>query len=132
MPTKLSADDIFELSKAFHELFCALGKFRYENEMMPQQYSDLEGMQWTLFNMACDLNAKSALRKIDLLQDQLNKLKSCTEKMKMAVERINEIKRAIGIGAKAVAFAGAIYLAIYTGNVDALISAGDSLVNEIG
>ena len=35
--------------------------------------------------------------------------------MKMAVERINEIKRAIGIGAKAVAFAGAIYLAIYTG-----------------
>lgn len=133
MSNHLSAKDLFDLSQAFHDLSVALGNYRYAqwDNLTPSQRTDLEAKQWTLFNASSDLNAKSVLLKMKLLDDDLQTLKSCTTAMKEAAENISEIKHAIAIATKAVAFGGTIYLAASTGDVGALVAAASALEEEI-
>lgn len=133
MSTQLSAQDLFNLSKSFHDLSTALGDFRYSNwnALTPSQRTDLETKQWTLFNMSSDLNAKSVVLKVKLLDADIQTLKFCVADMQAAAKKIADIKHAIAIAAKAVSFGGAIYLAASTGDVAAMIAAATSLIQEI-
>lgn len=133
MGAQISAQDVFELSQAFHDLSVALGNFRYANwnELTPEQRSDLEAKQWTLFNTSSDLNAKSVVLKVELIEAQLQVLRSCVAGMKASAEKISDIKHAIGIAAKAIAFGGTIYLAASTGDIDAMLAAATSLMQEM-
>lgn len=133
MSTQLSAQDVFNLSKSFHDLSTTLGDFRYSNwnALTPAQRTDLETKQWTLFNMSSDLNAKSVVLKVKLLEADIQTLKSCVADMQAAAQKIADIKHAIAIAAKAVAFGGAIYLTASTGDVTAMIAAATSLMQEI-
>ena len=133
MGTQISAQDVFELSQAFHNLSVALGNFRYANwnELTPEQRIDLESKQWTLFNTSSDLNAKSVVLKVELIEAQLQVLRSCTVGMKASAEKISDIKHAIGIAAKAVAFGGTIYLAASTGDIGTMLAAATSLTQEM-
>jgi cob(I)alamin adenosyltransferase len=133
MSTQLSAQDLFNLSKYFHDLSTALGDFRYSNwnALTPSQRTDLENKQWTLFNMSSDLNAKSVVLKVKLLDADIQTLKSCVADMQASANKIADIKHAIAIAAKAIAFGGAIYLAASTGDVAAMIAAATSLIQEI-
>lgn len=133
MGAQISAQGVFELSQAFHDLSVALGNFRYANwnELTPEQRTDLEAKQWTLFNTSSDLNAKSVVLKVELIEAQLQVLMSCTAGMKASAEKISDIKHAIGIAAKAVAFGGTIYLAASTGDIGAMLAAATSLMQEM-
>ena len=133
MSNQLSAKDYFDLSRAFHDLSVTIGNYRYAHvdELTPSQRTDLEAKQWTLFNTSSDLNAKSVVLKMKLLDADLQTLKSCTTAMKDAAKKISDIKHAIAIATKAVAFGGAIYLAASTGNVGALVAAASALAAEI-
>jgi hypothetical protein len=133
MSTKLSAQDVFDLSKSFHDLSMTLGDFRYSNwnVLSPAQRADLEAKQWTLFNTSSDLNAKSVVLKAKLLDADIQKLKSCATEMKAAAQKIKDIKHTISIAAKAVAFGGTIYFAASTGDVAAMTAAATSLIQEI-
>ncbi len=133
MSTQLSSQDVFDLSKSFHDLSTALGDFRYSNwdALTPPQRTDLETKQWTLFNMSSDLNAKSVVLKAKLLDADIQTLKSCVADMQAAAQKIKDVKHAIAIAAKAVAFGGAVYLAGSTGDVGTMIAAATSLIQEI-
>ena len=133
MSTQLSAQDVFNLSKSFHDLSTALGNFRYSNwdALTSSQRTDLEAKQWTLFNTSSDLNAKSVVLKVKLLDEDIQTLKSCITDMQETAQKIADIKHAIAIAAKAVAFGGAIYLAASTGDVAAMIAAATSLNQQI-
>lgn len=133
MKTQLSAEDIFSLSKSFHDLSVALGNFRYSswNALTQTQRSDLEAKQWTLFNTASDLNAKSVVLKVKMLDTDLKILQSCTDDMRTAIQKITDVKNAVAIATKAIAFGGTIYLAASTGNVSAMVAAASSLIQEI-
>lgn len=134
MSRALNAGEIFELSKAFHALSTILGVYRYDHwdELTSKQRADLEGHQWTLFNTASDLNARSALIKVKLIQEDIDVLKATASAMQATAQKIQDIKHAIRIATKAIAFSGAVYLAATTGNVAALIPAATALMNEIG
>ncbi|WP_421352315.1 hypothetical protein [Aeromonas sp. 604443] len=133
MSIQFSSEDMFNLSKSFHDLSTALGDFRYSNwnELNQEQRADLEAKQWTLFNMSSDLNATSVVLKVELFDEDIKTLKSCVVDMQAAAQKIEDIKHAIAIAAKAVAFGGAIYLAVSTGDVAAMIAAATSLMQEI-
>jgi virulence-associated protein VapD len=133
MSTQLSAQDLFDISKAFHDISTTLGEFRYSNwnALTSSQRTDLEAKQWTLFNTSSDLNAKSVVLKVKLLDTELQTLKSCIADMKAAKQKIADIKHAIAIATKAVAFGGTIYLAASTGDVAAMIGAATSLIQAI-
>ena len=81
--------------------------------------------------MSSDLNAKSVVLKVKLLDADIQTLKSCVADMQAAAQKITDIKHAIAIAAKAVAFGGAIYLAASTGDVNVMIAAAASLMQEI-
>lgn len=133
MSTQLSAQDMFDLSKSFHDLSTALGDFRYSNwdTLTPAQRADLETKQWTLFNMSSDLNSRSIVLKVKLLEADILVLRSCTADMQAVVQKIVDIKHAVAITTKAIAFAGAIYLVASTGDIAAMIAAATSLAQEI-
>lgn len=133
MSRALNAEEIFELSKAFHALATVLREYRYDHwdELTPEQRSDLEKKQWTLFNTASDLNARSVLIKVKLIKEDIDVLCATTSSMQAAAQKIQDIKHAISIATKAVAFGGAIRAAS-TGNIAALIPAASALIKEIG
>ena len=134
MRKPLSAQDIFDLSKAFHELSIAIGEYRYDHwdELTPTQRTEMEAKQWTLFNTSSDLNAKSVILRVTLVENDLKALQSCIKAMTEAADKIADVKHAISIATKAIAFGGALYLTASTGNVGALIGATSALVSEIG
>jgi len=134
MEKKLSADDIFKLSRAFHTIATLLGQYRYDHwdEFTKSQRSDLENKQWTLLNTASDLNAQSVLIKTKFIEKHLETLKSARTAMLSTAKKIKDIKHAIRIAAKAVAFGGSIYAAATTGNVAIIISTASALIEEIG
>ena len=133
MEKELSANDIFELSKTFHNLSSVLGHYRYDHwdELTPSQRDDLESKQWTLFNTSSDLNAKSVLMKIKFIEKDLQTLQSATIAMQAVAQKIQDIKHTIRIATKAVAFGGAIYVGASTGNVGLIVSAASDLIGEI-
>lgn len=133
MSTQLSAQDVFDLSKSFHDLSMTLGNFRFANwnELSPAQRADLESKQWNLFNISSDLNARSVVIKAKMLDADIQKIQSCASEMKEAAQKIKDIKHAISIAGKAVAFGGTIYLAASTGDVAVMIAASTSLIQEI-
>ncbi|MBU1643161.1 hypothetical protein KKE54_07340 [bacterium] len=133
MKTRLSTQDVFNLSKSFHDLSSALGEFRYSNwdSLTPAQRNDLESKQWTLFNTSSDLNAKSVVLKVKLLDDEIQKIKNCISDMQATAKKITDVKHAVAIAAKAVAFGGTIYLAASTGNAAVMIAAATSLIQEL-
>lgn len=133
MEKELSANDLFELSKAFHNLSSVLGHYRYDHwdELTPSQRSDLENKQWTLFNMSSDLNAKSVLLKVKLIEQDLQTLQSAANAMQAVAQKIQDIKHGIRTATKAIAFGGAIYLGASTGNVGLIVSAASDLISEI-
>lgn len=134
MSRGITAEEVFELSKAFHTLSVILGNYRYDHwdDLSAKQRSDLEDNQWTLFNTASDLNARSVLIKIKLIEKEIDVLKDATSSMQAAAKKIQDIKHAISIATKAVAFGGAIYVAASTGNIAVLIPAASALIKEIG
>jgi len=133
MSNELSPDEVYELSKSFHDLSVTLGNFRYDNwnNLTPVQRNDLEAKQWTLFNTSSDLNAQSVILKIKLLDSDIQILKNCTDAMKESADKINSVKQAIVIATKAVAFGGSLYIAASTGNITAMIDAAQNLYDEI-
>jgi cob(I)alamin adenosyltransferase len=133
MSIQLPAQDLFNLSKSIHDLSTALGDFRYSkwDSLTESQRTDLETKQWTLFNMSSDLNAKSVVLKAKLLDEDIQTLRTCVADMQAAAQKIGDIKHAIAIAAKAVAFGGSIYLAASTGDVATMIAAANSLIQEI-
>lgn len=133
MSNQLSPEDVYELSKSFHDLSCTVGNFRYSNwhNLTQEQRTDLEAKQWTLFNTSSDLNAQSVVLKIKLLDSDLAILKTCTTAMQESEEKIKSVKKAISVATKAVAFGGSLYLAASTGNVAVMISAAASLNDEL-
>ncbi|MDF3928133.1 MULTISPECIES: hypothetical protein [Pseudomonas] len=133
MTTKLPEQDLFELAKAFHSLSNEIGNYRFSNwnSLTSAQRNDLEAMEWTLFNTSSDLNAKSALLKIQMLDEELQTIKTCTQEMQTVTQNIQSIKKAIAVATKAIAFGGAIYLAASTGNITILIPPAKSLISEI-
>lgn len=133
MEKELSANDAFELSKAFHKLSSVLGHYRYDHwdNLTASQRNDLESKQWTLFNISSDLNAKSVLLKIKLIEPDLQTLQSATDAMHAVTQKIQDIKHAIRIATKAIAFGGAIYVGASTGNVGLIVSAASDLISEI-
>ena len=133
MNRQLTDDEVFELSKAFHSLSTEIGNYRYNHwdELTVGQRTDLENKQWTLFNTASDLNAKSVLLKAKLADQDLVTLQSATKGMQEVAKKIQGIKHAIAIATKAIALSGAIYAAASTGNVGAVVSAASALISEI-
>lgn len=133
MGRQLTADEIFGLSKAFHNLATVIGRYRYDHwdEFTSSQRSDLENNQWTLFNTASDLNAKSVLLKAKLVEGDLQTLQWATKAMQEVAKKIKDIKHAIRITAKAITLSGAIYIVATTGNLGILISAASALIAEI-
>lgn len=129
MKNQLSAEDIFSLSESFHDLFVALGKFMDSNQnvLTHAQHTDLEEMKWKLFNIASKLNAESVLLQVNLLDADLKILKSCTDNMQAAVQKITNVKNAIAIATKAITFG----LAASSGNVPSMLAAAPSLIQEI-
>lgn len=130
MSKKLSPEQTFELSKAFHKLSVVLGEYRFENwnQLTGAQRNDLENMEWTLLNTASDLNAKSVVMSVNLLDEHVKTLTTSTTAMKNVVKKIQGIKHAIRIGAKAVALGGAIA----SRNLPAIMSTAKDLIAEIG
>lgn len=130
---KINVEELLELSKTFHEMSIILGNYRLANwhDLTRGQRANLESKQWTLFNTASDLNAMSVVKRIKLLEAELEVLKQTTEAMKRSAEKINNIKHAIEIAGKAVAFAGAIYVAGSTGNIPVLLETAKELIDEI-
>lgn len=133
MNRKLTDDDVFELSRAFHSLSIEIGEYRYDHwdELTAGQRADLENKQWTLFNTASDLNAKSVLLKAKLADQDLATLQSATNAMQGVAKKIQGIKHAIAIATKAIALSGAIYAATSTGDVAGVVSAASALIAEI-
>ncbi len=129
MSKKITPEQVFELSKSFHQLASTLGDYRYDHwdELTKSKRGQLEKMQWTLLNTSSDLNAKAVVMKTKLLAEELETLKTVSTGMRKAVKKIKNIKHAIEIGVKAVAFGGAIS----TGNVPVTIAAGKELLSEI-
>jgi hypothetical protein len=129
MANKLTADQAFALSKAFHNLSTALGNFRYDHwdELSARERQELEDKQWTLFNTASDLNARSVVMRSEILKEHLDALKRITVAMDTAAKKIDEIKRGLRIAAKAVAFGGGIA----SGDVPLAVNAGKELLAEI-
>ena len=133
MEKELSANDVFEFSKAFHNLSSVLGHYRYDHwdELTPSQRNELENKQWTLFNISSDLNAESVLLKVKLMEQDLQTLESATNAMQAVAQKIQNIKHGIRIATKAIAFGGAIYLGASTGNVGLIVSAASDLLSGI-
>ena len=129
MAKKLTSEQAFKLSKAFHKLAVLLGDYRFDHwdEMKKSERTDLENMQWTLFNASSDLNAKAVVMKSKLLEDDLKLMMKAANKMQTAIEKVKRTKHVINIAAKAVAFAGAIS----TGDVKVTINAAMDLIDEI-
>lgn len=134
MSTGITAQELLELSKGFHRLATVLGDYRYDHwdELSATQRGELESQQWTLFNTASDLNARSALARVKLLDADLAALKASTAAMQGAANKIRDVKHALAVATKAVALGGALYLAASTGNVAALAPAAAALAREIG
>lgn len=128
---KLTKDETMSLQESFHELFVAVGKFRIDNKkkqnLPKKKDTELEELQWSFFNISSELNAASVLMKTALLDDDLKTLTQATKAMKSAAAKINNIKKWIRIGGKAIAFGAAIM----TGQVPATVEAGRDLIDEI-
>jgi len=133
MSAKIPAQHLFELAKAFHSLSNVIGDYRFSNwdSLTPAQRADLEAKEWTLFNTSSDLNAKSVLLKTEILDEELQTIRTCTREMQAVTQKIENAKKIIAVAAKAIAFGGAIYLAASTGNVAIMIPAAKSLISEI-
>lgn len=133
MERDLTASELLALSKAFGDLSAAIGTYRtdHSKELSQKEKSDLENRQWTLFNTASDLNAKSALLKITLVEADLKTLQAATAAMQNVVGKIQDIKRAMSITAKAISVGGAIFTAAATGNPSVLVAAASAIMDEI-
>lgn len=133
MATKLSSDDLFDLSEAFHKLSMSIGQYRFDNAdtLTKKQGRQLEGIQWTLFNMSSDLNAQSGLAKIKALDDEISTLMDATARMGNAVKKITTVRKTITISTRAVALGGAIYVAVSTGNVGGVFDTAQKLIDAI-
>lgn len=129
MAKKLTAEQAFELSRAFHALSTALGQFRFEHwdELSSKERQELEDKEWTLFNTASDLNARSVIMRSEILQEHVDALKRISGGMMRAAKRIDDIKRGIRIAAKAIAFGGGIA----SGDIPIAVRAGRELLDEI-
>jgi hypothetical protein len=116
-----------------HNLSSAIANYRYAhwNDLTQSEQSDLEKNQWELFNLSSDLNAKSALLKIKLIEQDLLTLQSATSAMQSVTQQIQDIKRGIRIATRAIALGGAIYMGASTGNVGLIVSSASDLINEI-
>lgn len=129
----LNPEELFELSKSFHELSVIVGNYKYAHwkDLSAKQRSDLEDLQWTLFNTASDLNARSLFIKVKLTEQDISVLKAASSSMQTATEKIQNIKHIINISAKAIAFGGALYAAASTGNISVIIPVASALIKEI-
>lgn len=129
----LNSEELFELSKSFHTLSVIVGNYRYDHweDLTAKQRSDMENFQWTLFNTASDLNARSVLLKVKLAEQDISVLKTASSSMQAVAEKIKNIKHIIDIGAKAIALGGALYAAASTGNIAVIIPAASALIKEI-
>ncbi len=128
---KLNKDETLSLQESYHELFVDVGKFRIDNKkkqnLSKKKDKDLEELQWSFLNIASELNAASVLMKTALLDDELKTLTQATKSMKSAAGKINNVKKWIRVGGKAIAFGAAIM----TGQVPATVEAGKDLIDEM-
>ncbi len=133
MASKLSSDDVFTLSKSFHDMAVTVGNYRFDHwdQLTSAQRSRLESEQWTLLNTSSDLNAQSVLLKIQAMESELQTLQGAAAAMTSVANKLDSIKKALTVAASAVAFGASLYMAGSTMNLDAAIAAANNLVGAI-
>lgn len=125
--------ELSRLSTAFLVLSNNVGNYRVAHirTLTAVQQASLESKQWTLFNMSSDLNALAAEQILTDLSTCTEGLEKCAEAMKKSIDRIQDIRKVVGIVVNAVALGGTIYTAVSTGNVSAIGAAAEKLVSSI-
>jgi len=130
MPSKLTPEELDQLSQSFQTMASDLGDYLDANwnTLTEVQREELEASRWKLADTASKLNAESVILKAEMLEEQIEILRNCTAAMKTAAAKLTSVHRALTLAAKAVAFGGTLFLSISTGNVSRLVSDAKELL----
>lgn len=107
---KLTATQARELARKFLDASTAVGNYRFDNwaKLTKEQRSQLEADAWDLLNFSTSFTTSAVGIALDDVEASAQALVEATEAAKRAIERINNVKQAIGIAAALIQLGGAI------------------------
>ncbi len=126
---KLTSDQAFALSRAFHGISVEIGNYRFSNfdNLTPAQRRRLEDLQFDVLNDSTKFNALSISGVLDDMQGALDRIHQTTERMNDAIKRLNDANRVIKIATAAVTLGAAIVSANPAAIVTAVTGAIESV-----
>ena len=126
---KLTAAQALELARWFRQIANALGDYRLNNwnALTQAQRQRIDNAEWSLINYSSDLTTEAVGTILDDAEGSLERIQEATNKANKIIQKIQDVKKAIGI---ATAFVG-LGAAIITGNTSAITTALKDLFNAI-
>jgi len=123
---KLPADDARLLASRYFELAVSLGRQRFASwdQLSKRERERLESLEWTLLTYSSDFTTRALVLAVDDLQRTVADLAAATKRLRLAAERTDDIRTALGIATAAVSLGAAVF----TGNPVAIATA---LVNAV-
>jgi len=118
---ELDAAEARKLARSFYDLAGKLGKFRFDNwtQLSATERGELESLEWTLLTQSSDLTTRAISLATGDMQRSLQDISRATTKMTRAVQRVDDVKKVIRIGNKALRLGAAMF----TGNAAAIAAA---------
>jgi hypothetical protein len=107
---KLTADQAFELSKAFRSIAIAIGNFREDNfeTLKPAQMKRLEELEFDVLNDSTKFNQLSLSLSLDDLQSTLDRIGDATAKAQRAITNLENVDKVIRIASATITLGAAI------------------------
>lgn len=107
---KLTADQLFALSKRLRELSMAIGDYRFSswNDLTEKQRGKLESAEWSLLNASSDVITYAVGLELDETQWAFDKLQGLIKDAQRTLKTLAQVRKAINIATAAVGLAGAI------------------------
>lgn len=132
MSGTFEAKDLFATAKILHALAKYVGDYMYDNwdDIPDDEKKDLERLAMSLLTIASQLNSKSLLNSIQLLDEEAAAIKESIKKILNVIGNMDDTKELIDIAAKVIAFGAAIAVGVSSGNLQVALPAAAALINE--
>lgn len=118
---KLSAEQAEDVADFYLDLSVKLKEFRRGNRdsFSEDQINEFRNLESRLRNISGELTAQAIVIRIDDLQTPLQEIQGATQEAAQAVDRLNDVRKAIGFASSAAELGSAIM----SGNPGAIVSA---------
>lgn len=109
MPT-LNATDARAIAKLYYDLAVALSDYRFEqwNSLTKAQRGEIESHEWTLLTYSSNMTTHAINITTADLDGAVRSIMKATRRLVAAARKIDDVKGALAVAAKAVALGGAI------------------------